>query len=221
MQRPLWRPRRALTIAAALACAATAASGQVPGAPVLQNAFANSGLAAAGNFGGGGGQSFYGVAGALGAGRLQLSAAAGVQRANGSTRGAYGGRLAAPLWSSSGGSLGVAGFVGVGGGMRTRVGTIVTNAAEMMVPVGLSVGYRRAIGATRGVSVYLSPMYRWTRSSADIVSTAGAARVAGGVDFALSPSFGVTVGGEAGGGQQKIAGSSLIGAAITFVPGRR
>jgi hypothetical protein len=56
------------------ACAA-AAGAQVPGAPVLQNAFANPGWAVAANLAGGSGQSFYGLATAMGlmTGQLQLS----------------------------------------------------------------------------------------------------------------------------------------------------
>ena len=86
-----------------LAGLAASAAAQVPGAPVLQNAFANPGLAIAANFGGGAGQSFYGAAGALGlgGGKLQVSGAAGAAHANGATRGAYGARLSASIWSSS------------------------------------------------------------------------------------------------------------------------
>src|SRR5437763_3625286 len=75
-----------------LTALAASAAAQVPGAPVLQNAFANTGLAVAANFGGGGGQTFYGAAAALGlgGGRLQLSGAAGASHAKTSTRGAYG-----------------------------------------------------------------------------------------------------------------------------------
>src|SRR5688572_7972472 len=80
-------------VAGSLAGFAAPVQSQVPGVPVLQNAFSNPGLAIAANFGGGRGQSFYGAASAWGlaGGRLQLSGAAGAQRANEGTRGAYGG----------------------------------------------------------------------------------------------------------------------------------
>lgn len=211
---------RALII---LPCVAAIAAAQVPGAPVLQNAFANPGLAVAVNFGSGTGQSFFGAAGAwgLGSGRIQVSGVAGGQRANGSSRGAYGGRLAAAVWSSSGGALGVAGFAGVGGASSTRLKGVLTNPAVTSVPVGLTVGYRRPLGATRGVSAYASPLYRWTRtdSSGTIVS-AGSMRGAVGLDFAFSQSLGITVGGEFG-GQKGNAGTGLFGVGISFVPGRR
>src|SRR6185295_7049710 len=119
-----------------LSLTAGVASGQVPGAPVLQNAFHNPGLAVAVNFGSGTGQSFFGGAAAYGVGgRFQVSGAAGVQRANSSTRGAYGGRVAASLWSSSGGALGLGGFAGVGGATSTRINGVVSNAAVTNVPV--------------------------------------------------------------------------------------
>jgi hypothetical protein len=200
------------------------AVGQVPGAPVLQNAFNNPGLAVAANFGGGGGQSFYGAAAAwgMGSGRLQISAAAGAQRSNDATRGAYGGRVAASVWTSSGGGLGVGAFSGVGGAPRTAQAGIVTNPAVLIVPVGLTVGYRRALGTTRGLSAYASPLYRWTRSTVDTARTAGSVRVALGLDFSLSSSFGATVGAEMGsGGKAGGTGASTFGVAVTFVPGRR
>ena len=201
------------------------ASGQVPGAPILQNAFNNPGLAVAANFGGGSGQSFYGAAAAwgMGSGRLQVSAAAGAQRSNDATRGAYGGRVAASVWTSSGGALGVGAFAGFGGAPRTAQAGTVTNPAVLIVPVGVTLGYRRALGSTRGISAYASPLYRWTRSTADTTTSAGSARVALGLDFSLSSSFGATVGAEIGSGGKADAGAgtSTFGVAVTFVPGRR
>lgn len=191
---------------------------QVPGTPALQNAFGNPGLAVAGNFGGGGGQSFYGAAAAYGmmGGRLQLSGGAGVQRANETTRGAYGARATAMVWGSEGGALGASAFVGVGGGARTRdEADVVTNPAIMSIPVGVTVGYRRPMGS-RGISVYGSPIYRWTR----VEDEAGSATdtqfsLAAGLDIGLTRSFGATVGAEFGG-----TNSTIWGLALSFVPGR-
>jgi hypothetical protein len=204
---------------------AASVAAQVPGAPVLQNAFAMPGLAFAANFAGGGGQNFFGAAGAygMGSGRIQLSGAAGVQRANGSSRGAYGGRLAASVWSSSGGSLGVGAFAGLGGATRTDTAGVLTNPAVMAVPVGLSLGYRRAMGATRGISAYASPLYRWSRFDDGTVTSRGTMRVALGLDFAFSSSLGATVGvelGQSSSGAGSTRGSGTMGAAISFVPGR-
>jgi hypothetical protein len=204
------------------------AAGQAPGLPVLQNAFANPGLAVAADFGGGSGQSFLGAAAALGlgSGRFQVSGAAGASRAHGAVRGVYGARLAGNVWTSSGGtgSLGVGAFAGLGGAPRTREAGVVTNPALLIVPVGVSVGYRRPMGVSRGISAYASPMYRWTRATTDTVFSSGAFRVSLGLDFAFSPSFGATVGGELGGssdGSNRGTGGGLFGAAISFVPGRR
>jgi len=124
-------------VVAAIATAATAVgvAAQVPGAPVLQNAFANPGLALAANFGGGGGQSFYGAAAAwgLGGGKFLVSGAAGVGRSNGSARGAYGGRAAMSVWSTSGGSLGLAAFAGIGGAPSTKQDGIVNAGCTVAV----------------------------------------------------------------------------------------
>jgi hypothetical protein len=200
---------------------------QVPGLPVLQNAFSNPGLAFAANFGSGSGHSYYGAAAAWGlgaTGAFLVSGAAGAERSNNATRGAYGGRASMRLWASPSG-LGVAGFAGVGGAMRTRTGAVVTNPAVMLVPVGASVGYRRALGARRGISAYVAPFYRWVRADSGTIASSGAFRFSGGVDVSITPSIGVTLGGEGGGGGPSggLSGSqsSAFGVGVTFVPGRR
>ena len=202
------------------------AGAQVPGAPVLQNAFINPGLAIAANFGGSG-QNYFGAAAAWGmsGGKLQLSGAAGAQRARGATRGAYGGRAAYSVWTSSGGALGAAAFAGIGGAPRTKTnnaGTIVvTNPAVMSMPVGASIAYRRALGS-RGFSLHAAPFYAWTKTDSAAAVSSSAFRVSAGLDFAVSPSFGVTVGGETGAGKKGSASrAGIFGAAITFVTGRR
>lgn len=213
----LWTP---LT----LAFAASSLGAQVPAVPVLQNAFMNPGLGVAANVAGGGGQSFYGLAAGwgLGGGRLQVSGAAGALRSEGATRGAYGGRVAATVWSSRGGSLGAGAFAGVGGAPGTETSGTTTSASILNVPVGVTVGYRRALGSKRGVSAYVSPLYRWTRADDGIVTTSGTLRAAFGVDFSISQSIGATVGGELGrSSASRRSGTGTLGAAVTFVPGRR
>src|SRR4051812_30590984 len=171
---------RLVSAACAIAIGAAGVGAQVPGAPVLQNAFANPGIAVAANFGGGSGQSFYGAAAAYGlmSGKLQISGAAGVSRANGCSRGAYGGRAAFSVWSSSGGALGLGAFAGVGGAPSTKADGIVNNAAITSIPAGVSVGYRRALGS-RGLSAYASPFYRWTRADfGPTTASSGTMRVA-------------------------------------------
>ena len=202
-------------------------SAQVPGAPALQSAFSSPGLVVAGNFGSSTGQTFYGGAAGYGLGangRIFLSAAAGAQRANEATRGAYGARAAMSVWTSRGGALGASAFAGVGGAMRTKApdGT-TTNPQLVSLPLGVSVGYRRAMGQTRGISAYVSPMYKWTRAEADgIRAASGAMGVAIAGDVALSRSFGLTIGTELGrtgtGTGRKT--TSVLGVAVSFVPRR-
>ena len=211
---------RVVVAAVATVTTAAGAAAQVPGAPVLQNAFANPGLALAANFGGGGGQSFYGAAAAwgLGGGKFLVSGAAGVGHSNGSARGAYGARATMSVWSTSGGSLGLGAFAGIGGAKQDG---IVNNAALTNLPAGVTIGYRRALGS-HGFSAYASPFYRWSRADIGPTTTSsGSMRVAAGVDFGLSASLGVTAGGEFGGSTAGGKSSGLFGAAISFVPGRR
>lgn len=198
------------------------AEAQAPGVAVLQNSFIGRGLAVAGNFGSSSGQSFLGGAAAWGLGeRFMVSGAAGAQRSRNTTRGAYGGRATMGVWSSSGGSLGAAAFVGIGGATRTRIGNVVANPAVMALPAGVSVGYRRALGSGRSVSAYVSPFYNWTRSDSGTVVSSGAFRASAGVDVGISQSFGATIGGEFGAGRGSGARGAILGAAVTYIPGRR
>lgn len=205
---------------AVLLAVAAPATAQIPGAPVLQNAFANPGLAVAANFGSGGQQSLFAVAAGwgLGAGRLLLSGAAGAQRINETTRGAYGARASATVWTSAGGSLGVGAFAGIGGAPRTRAEGVMTNPAMMTIPAGVTAAYRRPLGTTRGISAYVSPMYRWVRVDTDDAGAAsdGNVRVALGLDFSLNPTLGLTAGAELG---SRDTGSTLLGVAVSWVPG--
>lgn len=204
----------------ALLAAAAPATAQIPGAPVLQNAFANPGLALAANFGSGGEQSLFAVAAGwgLGSGRLLLSGAAGAQRINEATRGAYGARASATVWTSAGGSLGVGAFAGVGAAPRTRAEGVMTNPAIMSIPAGVTAAYRRPMGRTRGISAYVSPMYRWVRVDSDLTGAEsdGNVRVALGLDFSFNPSLGLTAGAELG---SRDTGSTLLGVAVSWVPG--
>lgn len=206
---------------------ARVAVAQVPGVPVLQNAFLNSGLGFAANLSGGGrqgggGQGYLGAAVGYGlsGGKLQLSAGAGSQRSRGVNRGAYGIRAAANVWNSRAGSLGAGAFVGVGGAPQKRANDVVTNPSILSIPAGISVGYKRPMGATRGVAVYASPFYSWVRADSGTVVQSSAFRFSTGLDFAFSQSFGVTVGGEFG-SRRGSGGGSNIGLGLTFVPGRR
>lgn len=176
-----------------LLLAATPLSAQLPGLPVLQNAFGNPGLSGAANAGGASGAASYVGAASYGVGRFILSGGAGAVVADtGGTGAAYGARVAMPFLSFMGGSFGVAGFVGAGGSSRRGVSAV-------QAPIGASIGWRHGIGATRGVSVYAAPMYSLYRASGGGVSTSkGLFRASVGADLAISRRLGVTIGTEGG-----------------------
>lgn len=223
LQSSMFNNHKALRVAVVAALLTTSdLRAQIPGAPVLQNAFSNDGLAVAANFGSGGQQSLFAVAAGWGlmAGRLQVSGAAGAQRMNDATRGAYGAKAALNVWTSRGGSLGLGAFAGVGAAPRTRAQGVMTNPAVMTVPAGATVAYRRSLGTARGLSAYVSPMYRYTKVTTDAAGSDqnGNMRVSLGVDFSFNPTLGITVGSELGSGD---SGSNLLGVAVSWVPGGR
>src|SRR4029079_18825958 len=99
-----------------------------------------------------------------GGGRLQLGGGLGFETRTGrSSRAAYGARVAIPLGAASS-SFGFAAFAGVGGGAAgtnatapPNPGGVVfpdTTASSLQIPVGASIGWRKAIGSSHGVSVY-------------------------------------------------------------------
>jgi hypothetical protein len=91
------------------------------------------------------------------------------------------------------GDLGIAAFAGVGGGAGSKVDTTV---AKAIVPAGIAIGYRRAIGtAGRGFSVYADPTYEFFTGSA---KSHGYFRVGVGVDAGITSRLGVTLGAEPG-----------------------
>lgn len=169
---------------------------QMPATPVLQNAWANAGITIAADYGKG--QNASAFAGALAwaptQSRFQLSAGAGVVRADsGGSQGGYGARLSIPLLSFASGSLGTAIFGGVG---VTAKGGVTMSS----FPVGFALGYRHALGTTRGISAYVAPFYTLARIKGDSLSkpTGGAVRASVGIDVTVAPQIGVTVGYEAG-----------------------
>ena len=185
------------TFAALSLVVATAATvrAQMPGAPVLQNAWAAPGMVVALDVAGGSGTMYGGAVGwAPSSGRFQLSGGAGAQSPKGgSSRPVYGVRAAFPILQMMSGKLGIGGFVGAGGG-ATKAGD--TTSSKGIVPAGLAIGYRQAIGtAGRGISAYVDPNYQFHSGSS---TKKGYFRVGGGIDVGISPRFGVTVGFESG-----------------------
>src|SRR6185503_16378935 len=95
--RWLWIIRLAAVLAVVIAGSADA---QMPGAPVLQNAWATPGVVAALNVTGGSDGSLYAAAGSWtpGSGRFQVSGGFGFQTRTGNgSGGAYGVRVAMPF----------------------------------------------------------------------------------------------------------------------------
>ena len=193
-------PRAATAIALLLAAAVpvtvpSVARAQLPGLPVLQNAFSNPGVTVAANYGSSEGDRTLAAAGAWAprTGRFQFSAGIGSWTPDeGRRTTALGARFAAALFSFAGGSIGVAPFVGVGG--ASVEGTRLTH-----VPIGAGIGWRRALGSTRGISVHAAPFYSWTRLTADELSVStGLVRVAAGADVTVIRSLGATIGVETG-----------------------
>lgn len=213
--------RMALFMAVAVASWPGVSRAQTPGVAVLQNAFTSRGLAVAGNFGSSSGQSFVGGAAGWGLGqRFMISGAAGAQRTRNTTRGAYGGRATMGVWSSRGGALGGAAFAGIGGAASTSANGVVINPAVVSIPAGVSVGYRRGMGSRGSISGYVSPFYNWSRVDSAGVASTGAFRASAGVDVGFSPNFGASLGAEFGAGKGSARGG-VLGAAVTYVPGRR
>lgn len=224
---------RSATIAlvAALSLAGTPLAAQMPGIPVLQNAWANPGISAAVNGGTGGGSR----AGALAASwaprsaRFQVSAGLGMRDGEvGGRGGTFGVRAAVPVWSFAGGAFGVAGFVGLGAAKEpdARITTLGDPGGTLShVPVGAAFGYRRGLGFIRGISLYGAPFYSYHRLVVgDSAVSRGLVRFSVGVDVGVTDRIGVTGGAELGGsakaGEPGPTGA-VYGLGVSLALGRR
>jgi hypothetical protein len=209
--------------AAAVFVVATSSSltAQMPGAPVLQNAWASPGMVVAVDIAGGSGALYGGALGwAPSGGRFQFSGGIGSlsPKGGGGNRVVYGGRVAMPIMQLMAGKLGVAGFVGIGGG---AVKSGDTTGSKTVLPAGVAVGYRQAIGTSgRGISAYLDPNYQFHTGTS---GNKGYFRVGGGLDLGVSPRFGVTLGFESGANAKAVAvgpASGLYGVGVSMKLGR-
>ncbi len=181
-------------ITTGLSLLASGAAAQMPALPVLQNAFMNSGFTAAVNGASGTGESAYGLAGAWGASRLQLSLGLGMHTGNAVSRFGYGVRAAMPFLGGDR-ALGLAGFVGVGGTSGARATDSIGNV--QLVPLGVSVAFRSA-GMMHGLSVYASPMYEHYSGGAVGQPGGNVFRTGLGVDVGITDMFGLSLGAELG-----------------------
>lgn len=186
-----------LTITLVIALPA-AARAQLPGAPVLQNAFSNPGVTVGANYAATSGDVqaslvAAAVAWAPGTGRFQLSAGFGrLTPKDGDGTSVYGARVAVPLFSFAQGRIGVAPFAGVGSGSRD-------STKLLQVPAGLGAGWRTALGATRALSLYATATYLWSRTTVgDLQQSDGRLRGAVAADVTVVRNLGLTLGYESG-----------------------
>jgi hypothetical protein len=189
--------RRTLGLVAALCVVGwTNLLAQLPGVPVLQNAFANPGLTIGINYGKGDDSKAYAgaISWAPASARFQVTGGFGAFEPDGADRAsAWGARASVPITQTMmAGKLGIGAFAGVGGASQNAV-------SLLNVPVGASVSWRTRLGERRGISLYAAPFYSWTRVKADEESqNKGLLRASLGVDVAVVPSLGITVGYELG-----------------------
>jgi hypothetical protein len=189
--------RHILIFTAALSvCGWTSVSAQLPGVPVLQNAFANPGLTIGVNYGKS--DESKGYAGALAwspaSARFQVTGGVGAFKPDDADRSwGWGARASVPVTQTMmAGKLGIGAFAGVGGASQDEL-------SLLHVPAGASVSWRTRLGERRGISIYAAPFYSWTRVSVDEESQSkGLLRASFGVDVAVVPSLGITVGYELG-----------------------
>ena len=174
------------------------ARAQMPGLPVLQNAFANPGLTGGAVYGHQDGADAYGAAGswAPGSGWFQLTAGVGALRAAGETGLTGGARGSVSLGKFLSflrrESFGATAFVG--GGLAKQGG-----ATSRTLPLGIGLGYRRMLGS-RVISGYVAPYYsRFKLTGVDPAPDAKwLFRGSVGVDISVFSTMGLTVGWEGG-----------------------
>jgi hypothetical protein len=215
----VWRSKINLVVAAVAMLAASTVAAQMPGAPILQNAWASPGLVGAVNFAGGDGSVYAGaIAWATPTARFQFSGGIGVRSQSGiGSNSVYGVRAAMPFGSATG-AIGFGAFAGVGGGKTPNADSTASNT---QVPVGVAVGWRHALGASHGVSVYATPAYVFLTGG---TKSGGVVRSGVGVDLGITRSIGATVGAEFGGTRAKGQGGptgTLYGVGVSYAFGKR
>jgi hypothetical protein len=202
-----------------------AANAQIPGIPVLQNAWATPGIVGAVDVGGGSDGSVYAAAAswAPGSGRFQLSGGGGFRtRTGASSGGVYGVRAAIPLGGASS-SFGFGAFAGIGGGSagKSKNSFVDSTVSTTEIPVGAAIGWRHAIGATHGLSVYATPSYVFFTGGS---KNDGLVRAAIGADVGITKAIGATVGAEFGGTRPRGFGGpsgALFGVGLSYALGHK
>jgi hypothetical protein len=209
--------------ASIVATGARRADAQIPGAPILQNAWATPGLVGALNFGGGSDGTVFAAAASWSpaSGRFQLSGGGGAQTRTGKgSRGVYGVRAAIPFGGAQS-SFGFAAFAGVGGGNGGTSAFPDSISSTTEVPIGVGIGWRRAIGANHGVSIYATPAYVLFSGGS---KNGSLFRGSLGSDVGITPALGATVGVEFGGTRPRGYGGpsgTIFGLGVSYAFGRR
>ncbi len=218
--------------------AGVAAGAQIPGAPVLQNAWATPGIVAAFNYGGSTDGSTFAAAGAWkpGNGRFQVSGGLGTNTLTGyGSAFAYGARVAVPILGGGTSAFGVAAFGGVGGRASSRkakasavldqngnvIFAVDSTPSNTEIALGGALGYRHAFGATRGVSVYATPAYLIQSGG---MKSGSLFRAAIGADVGITSSIGATLGVDFGGNRPRGLGgpsSTQYALGLSYALGRR
>jgi len=203
--------------------AASTAVAQMPGAPVLQNAWASPGMVGAVNIAAGDG-STYAAAASWGSssGRLQLSGGFGVRSRTGAgSKSVYGVRLAVPFGGAAS-PIGFGAFAGVGATSSGSANSPDSVASTTVIPVGVALGWRQTLGGTRGFSIYATPSYVFLTGGPD--SSTGLVRTAVGVDIGVAKAIGLTAGVEFGQSRTRTEGGptgTVYGFGISYAVGRR
>jgi len=214
--------RKGVSAGVAALVLSAAAGAQMPGAPILQDAWATAGLVGAVNVGGGSGSVYAGaVSWTPGAGRFELSGGLGFQSRTGlSSHTVYGLRAAIPFGGASS-TFGFAAFAGIGGGSGRRSTSADSAANTAEIPVGAAIGWRHALGASHGLSVFASPAFVFFTGGA---KSGGLFRSGLGADFGITASLGVTAGVDLGGSRANAVGGPsgvLYGVGLSYAFGRR
>jgi hypothetical protein len=125
-------------------------------------------------------------------------------------------RLAVPFGGASS-SIGFGAFAGVGATATGNANSVDSVAATTAFPVGLAIGWRHALGDSRGISLYATPSYVFIPGST--TNNAGLFRAAIGVDVGVARALGLTGGVEFGQTRTRTEGGptgTLFGVGISY-----
>jgi hypothetical protein len=212
-----------VVLAAAASSVARAARAQIPGSPILQNVWATPGIVGAVNVGGGNGGTTYAAAASWSpaSARFQLSGGGGFEsRSENGNRGVYGARVAIPFGGAAS-SFGFAAFAGIGGGSGGSSTSTDSVASTTEIPIGASIGWRKAFGGNHGVSIYGVPAYVLYSGGS---KNDGIFRGSIGADAGITRALGLTLGVEFGATRPRGFGGptgTLFGAGVSYALGHR